>query len=172
VTRLCRVFLALAVAAVALLAAACGGSTADAGPPEINYGRDVCVDCNMIISEAKHAAAYRLADGTEKLFDDVGGMVKHGRASGDFASATVWVHDYETEEWVEVGDAFFVPTLAVTSPMGHGIIAFGDRARADAFAAAVDGEVIDWATVLEMPLVDGLLGDHHDNQENHEEDSP
>ena len=151
-----------------LVAAACGGSAAASGPPDIKYGRDVCVECNMIISEERHAAAYRLADGTEKLFDDVGGMVKHGREQGEFDTATAWVHDYETEEWVEVENAFFVPTLSVATPMGHGIIAFGDRDRADTFAAAVDGQVIDWSTVLELPVVDGLLGDQH---EDHEEET-
>jgi copper chaperone NosL len=153
------------VAGLLLVVAACGGNAAASGPPDINYGRDVCVECNMIISEPNHAAAYRLPDGTEKLFDDVGGMVKHGRAQGEFDTATAWVHDYETEEWVAVEDAFFVPTLSVATPMGHGIIAFGDRGRADVFAAAVDGQVIDWATVLELPVVDGLVGDQHQDHE-------
>ena len=143
-----------------LILAACGGGDAS-GPPEIQYGRDICVECNMIISEARHSAAYRLDDGTEKVFDDVGGMVKHGREHGEFDRATAWVHDYQTEEWVEADVAFYVPTESSDSPMGHGIIAFADRERAATFAEAVDGEIIDWGTVLQLPIIDGLVGGHH-----------
>lgn len=149
--------LRIGLIALALFASACGGAAAT-GPPEINYGRDICIECNMIISEARFASAYRLADGTEKAFDDVGGMVIHGRDSGELDDATAWVHDFETEEWVEATVAFYVPTRAVASPMGHGILAFADQARAEAFAGDLDGEVIDWTTVLALPVVDGLVG--------------
>ena len=145
---------------LALLGAACGGGSVD-GPPEINYGRDVCVECNMIISEVAHAAAYRLADGTEKAFDGVGEMVKHGRTNDEFGTAEAWVHDYLTEEWVKAEDASYVPTLSVSSPMGHGIFAFADPSVAAEFAAGVDGQVVDWATVLQLPIVDGMVGSHH-----------
>jgi copper chaperone NosL len=146
-----------------LVGAACG--TADAsGPPEINYGRDICVECGMIISEARFAAAYRLADGTEKIFDDLGGLLLASRETGDhLGPATTWVHDFETEEWVAVEDAYFVPTLSVASPMGHSIISFNDKARAEAFAADVDGEVIGWDIVKDLPAMEGLVGHHHDD---------
>ncbi|MEZ5175433.1 MAG: nitrous oxide reductase accessory protein NosL [Acidimicrobiia bacterium] len=144
-----------------VLAAACG-TPDDSGPPEINYGRDICVECGMIINEARFAAAYRLDDGTQKIFDDVGGLLIHQRSTADSLDpGTTWVHDYETEEWVAAADAYFVPTLSVTSPMGHSIVSFADRDRAEAFAADVDGEVITWSTVMELPVVDGLVGNHH-----------
>jgi len=150
----------LSLVVLMVAASACGGAAAT-GPPEINYGRDICIECNMIISEARFASAYRLADGTEKLFDDVGGMVLHGRETDELDGTTAWVHDFETEEWVEASAAFFVPTTGVTSPMGHGILAFSDQARAVAFADNLDGEVIDWTTVMALPVVDGLVGHHN-----------
>ena len=146
--------------AVVILTAACGTAAAD-GPPDIKYGRDICVQCNMIISEIGHAAAYRLADGTEKAFDGIGEMVVHGRNSNELEGAEAWVHDFRTEEWVRAEDAFYVPTLAVSSPMGHGIFGFAERALATQFAIEVGGEVIDWSTVLQLPVVDGLVGDIH-----------
>lgn len=144
-----------------LVAAACG--TADAsGPPDINYGRDICVECGMIISEARFAAAYRSTDGSERIFDDLGGLLLSSRESGEALDpASTWVHDFETEEWVAVEHAYFVPTLSVTSPMGHSIISFNDESRANAFAADVGGEVILWDAVVSLPSADGLVGDHH-----------
>ena len=55
----------------------------------------------MSIDEARFAAAYRLPDGTEKKFDDLGGLIVHARESGQLEDATVWVHDFETEAWVD-----------------------------------------------------------------------
>ncbi|MGI9666691.1 MAG: nitrous oxide reductase accessory protein NosL [Acidimicrobiia bacterium] len=149
----------LIVVAIALLGAACG--TADAsGPPEIQYGRDICVECNMIISEARFATAYRLADGTDRKFDDVGDMVVYLQETGETPTDS-WVHDFETEEWIEASAAHFVPTLSVSSPMGHSIVAFSDLERATAFAVDVGGEVIHWDVVRALPAADGLVGHHH-----------
>jgi nitrous oxide reductase accessory protein NosL len=156
--RVARIGTAIAAAGLAL--SACAGAAA--GPPEIRYGRDVCVQCNMIISEVGHAAAYRLDDGTERLFDGVGEMLVYGSAHAELAAADAWVHDYLAEEWVRAVDAFFVPTESVASPMGHGIFAFSDRVRAEGFAVDVGGEVIDWATVLALPIVDGRIAHDHD----------
>jgi len=150
------------VALLSLSVSACGGAAKADGPPEINYGRDVCVQCGMIVSEAKFAAAYTLEDGTEMVFDDLGGLLLHQRETGDAIDPlSAWVHDFETEEWVDVTNAYFVATLSVNSPMGHGILSFNDEARAVAFASEVGGEVIRWDAVFVLPELDGLVGDHH-----------
>lgn len=67
---------------------------------------------------------------------------------------------------ISAGSAFYVPTLGVTSPMGHGILAFADEARAGSFAAELGGEVITWDVVVGLPVLDGLVGDHHDAEMN------
>lgn len=148
---------------VAFVLASCGAANAD-GPPEIIYGRDICVQCNMIITEIGHAAAYRLDSGEEKKFDGIGEMLIYGREHGEFAAATAWVHDYWSEEWVRAETAFYVPTRSVSSPMGHGIFGFSSHARASEFAAEVGGEAIDWVTVLQLPIIEGLVGEHRDRE--------
>lgn len=147
-----------------IVLAACGSSSAsDApGPPDIKYGRDVCVECGMIINEEKFAAAYTLGDGTEKTFDDVGNLIRHQRKTGDVIDPDrTWVHDVETVDWISVTRAYFVATSSVTTPMGHGIVAFSDEGRASSFASDVDGEVIRWDVVFALAEHDGLIGDHH-----------
>jgi len=150
----------LIVLAVALTAAGCSAAEAT-GPPEINYGRGICIECGMVIDEARFAAAYRLPDGTEKIFDDVGGLIIQGRETGDVDNASIWVHDFETEEWIEAEATFYVPTMAVASPMGHGILSFADEERASRFANDLGGEVLRWEVVSDLPVVEGLVGHHH-----------
>lgn len=156
-----RLRLTSLAAVLAFAAVSCG--TADAGgPPDIQYGRDICVQCGMIITEEKFATAYEVAGSEDLIFDDVGGMVLYFQDIGDEIDADLaWVHDYETEEWVTASAAFFVPTLSVTSPMGHSILAFSDEGRAGTFADDVGADVITWATVVGLPATEGLVGHHH-----------
>lgn len=151
------------LALLAVTIASCGGTDAS-GPPEINYGRDICIQCGMIIDDPRFAAIYILGDGTEKAFDDVGGLIIHGRDIGELADAAVWVSDFEDKVLIDAESAFYVPTLGVVSPMGHGILAFSDKSRADEFAADLGGEVIVWDQVIDLPVVDGLVGDHHGDE--------
>lgn len=151
------------VVVLSVALAACGAAKAD-GPPQIEYGRDVCVRCAMIIEDARFAAAYRLEDGTEKKFDDVGDLLLHGEFFGelDLAGTTVWVSDFDDATLIDASTASYVPTLAVASPMGHSILAFADRQRAEQVADEFGADVIDWETVLELPVADGLVGHHHE----------
>jgi len=154
--------ISMLVCALALLAAACGAASAGpTGPPGISYGRDICIECGMSIDDVRFAAAYRLDDGTEKGFDDVGGLVVHDRKFGGLAGATVWVHDFETEHWILAVEAYFLPTRGVASPMGHGILAFADEGRATRAAADLGSDVIRWDVVQQLPIIDGRVGHHH-----------
>jgi copper chaperone NosL len=157
----------LLAVAFALVAIGCSAAAAT-GPPQVKYGRDICIECGMVIEDERFAAGYRLDDGTEKTFDDLGGLIIHGREAGELMAATVWVHDFETREWTEAAQAFYVPTLGIDSPMGHGILAFSERDRAERFASDLGGEVIEWEVVVELPVMDGLVGDHHMDDSNHD----
>jgi copper chaperone NosL len=142
-----------AVAISVLLALTLGacGPTEVSGPPDIDYGRDICEQCGMSIDDERFAAGFRLPDGTEHVFDDVGGLLAYIKSSPELGDADVWVHDYETEMWVRSEDAYFVPTDEVTSPMGFGILCFSDEGRATSFAANAGDEVLNWDSVLALP---------------------
>jgi len=153
--------IAIAAATLAVVLAACG-SADTAGPPEINYGRDICVQCGMIISEEKFASAYTSQDGQDLVFDDIGDLILYARANGeDVDPLNGWVHDFETLEWVDLDRAWFVPTLSVSTPMGHSIVTFSDGARAKRFAAEIGGEAVPWAVIATSSVTDNLVGDHH-----------
>lgn len=124
-------------------------SEPDSGPPKISYGRDTCDFCHMIISEARYAAAYRDGKGNPYIFDDIEDLVLHAEQEGHSQEMVAWVHDYNTEEWVEVDDAWFVYSPEIPTPMAGGMIAFKTEADARDFAPSVDGEVMQWDQVLD-----------------------
>jgi len=118
-----------------ILITACSASPEAARPPEIAYGQDVCDACGMIISEARFAAAVALESGEALSFDDAGEMFGYVSQHPDLEIRAWFVHDYTTESWLNAAEASFVSHPSVRTPMASGVVAFADRAEAEAFAA-------------------------------------
>ncbi|MCS7222399.1 MAG: nitrous oxide reductase accessory protein NosL [Anaerolineae bacterium] len=119
--------------------------------PDIRYGEDVCDKCRMIINEARFAAAYVTRQGEVRRFDDIGDMVQYHQEHAEEV-AVFWVHDFETEEWLRADQAFFVSSADIHTPMGHGIVALGEKDRADRLAASSQGRVLTWSELLTQPI--------------------
>ena len=137
------------IAGALLLAAlaACARSRAASGPPTVRWGEDACDECHMILSDPRDASVARLADGTELRFDDV------GDAAAWFArhpapGAAVWAHDWETDRWIPAASARFVVSPRFATPMGHGVVAVADAARANALARENAGQISDWSGLV------------------------
>lgn len=142
--------LGLLLGALAGVEGACGGSDAS-GPPSIEYGRDMCAECHMIISDERFASAYRTSGGEVRIFDDPGDLVSQGLRKGELDGAEVWVHDYGTRKWVDGSKATYVVGAdGVQSPMGWGVAAYGRAADARAFAGDSRGRVVAWKDLLGM----------------------
>ncbi len=135
------------LALTVLIVAACGQPPRPE-PAKIRFGETMCTECGMIISQPKFAAslAYAESEGRFKslAFDDIGDMIGYLQKHAELIPVGTWVHDYDSEEWIDANAAFFVESSAIKSPMGHGIAAFGTEEAANAFAAEVDGVVWDW----------------------------
>ncbi len=141
---------------------ACGSSIIDLDAvPEIRVGEDICDECGMIISEEVYSSAYRLTDGEQKVFDDIGDMAVHYRLHDDDVAA-FWVHDFNSVEWIRAEDAFFVASNDLVTPMGHGIAAFTDHASAQVLASDIGG-AIHTLDVLLAQSIGQLPRQEHEN---------
>ena len=130
-----------------LAIAGCGEETRADQPPDIDYGRDVCSRCNMIISEERYAGGIVDEDGEALIFDDIGEMIFVIQEEG-LQERRVWVHDADSLEWLDGTSAFYVASMDVVTPMGSGITAFEAEEDATAFAEANAGDVLTWDQVL------------------------
>lgn len=155
--------LLIVLAAISVVGLACSSAVALDATPEIRVGEDICDECGMIISEEVHAAAYRLSDGEQKAFDDIGDMVVHYRLNDDDVAA-FWVHDFHSIEWIRAEAAYFVASHDLVTPMGHGIAAFSDFASAEALAADINGAVHRLDDLLAQPISE-LPRHEHDHEE-------
>ena len=127
------ILLLLAVAVVA-----CDSAPSD-GPPAIAYGRDECIECGMIVTEERHAAAMRVTiDGEQRdlFFDDIGDMIEHERNAAGLQVVRRYVHDFNTAQWLDADTAWFIKSDQIRTPMGFGLLAFADESSARAAAGA------------------------------------
>lgn len=132
------------------------------GPEPVAYGRDVCAQCRMHISQPGFAGEIRDRDGMLTKYDDIGCMLR----------AMMRKHQEIPEAWVEDhGGGGFVPLLSATlvrlqnrnTPMGHGLIAFATAAAADEFVRSHRGELLALEEILSDParFLAGTPADSH-----------
>lgn len=153
--------LVAALMITAMILGACAQGQTTLAPPEIRYGEDVCDECNMIISDARFAAAYayEVSPGRYQTvqFDDIGDMLVYANKHPEHRAAAWYVHDYESKEWTDATTASFVVSGQVETPMASGILSFANPDRAEAMAYALHSEVMDWNT-LRQKFVAGEVG--------------
>jgi copper chaperone NosL len=137
------------VLAVAL--AACGAGATAPVPPDIDWGRDICLECGMILSDPRFVGAYEYR-GDDRFFDDIGDMIAYGVRTGELSSSTpAWVHDFRSGIWIDAASAHYVAAERLVTPMGHGLAALADPAQAEALAQEFGGAVLTWDDLLVRP---------------------
>ncbi len=111
------------------------------GPPALQIDRSTCSRCGMLISEPAFAAAIRLPDGHDELFDDIGCLVVALRLRS-VPEARFWFHDAADGQWIEDATPVFVTSPALRTPMAGGIAAYRSGPAADQAASRLGGQVV------------------------------
>lgn len=140
----------LTLVILALLVVSIGGcASADAAPqpPTIRYGVDVSDECGMIIDDPRFAVAALPTHGDPLLFDDLGDFLSYHQSRQPSLRA-VFVHDFQTREWILADQAWHVASPKIITPMDAGLASFADESTAQAEAARLEGQVLDWPAVL------------------------
>lgn len=118
---------------VALLMACASGEI----KPVAIESNDMCSFCKMAISQKQFAAEIIAKDDSVLKFDDIGCLLRYREAGGDkLTVAAIFVTDYESGQWLRADDAFFVRSKTIKTPMGSGIVAFGDPSKAGSESAS------------------------------------
>lgn len=143
-----RVIVLLVLSLSVILAAGCIQGAESAAPPDIRYGEDLCVDCNMIINDVRFASAlaYEVTAGRFEsvAFDDIGDMLNYADHHPELKVTNWYVHDYNSEEWLDATTAHYVFSEQIQSPMATGAAAHAELAAAEQMAAHLQGALLTW----------------------------
>jgi copper chaperone NosL len=141
------------LALVLPLAAAC-----EITPEHLHVGAEECAQCSMLISDRRFAAQLLSRTGKAWKFDSIE-CLHAFMGAGTVAAAdvhSVWVTDLDRGEgWIPAGEASYLRSPGLSSPMGGGLAAFTHRASAEAAARELGGEVLDWNGLLALRVDHG-----------------
>lgn len=117
-------------------------------PVDIVLNEESCRQCRMAVSQREFSAELVSERGVVDAFDDIGCLVTWLRETSPSGAAGVFVHDYETGEWLDARAAHFVRSEKLSTPMGSGLAAFDREESAREAAARWDGVVLRWDEIL------------------------
>jgi copper chaperone NosL len=129
-----------ALIATLLAAVLLAGCAEPPYPPPVKPG-SACALCGMRIENMRFAAEQRVR-GSWRVYDSIECLAREAESTQE---AFLSDHDSET---LHAADSMFVVHGRIDSPMGGGLAAFLTRAQADEVAAAVEGRVLDLATLI------------------------
>ena len=118
-----RQFSGMLVLSVLILAGCSENAT---GPVEVNWDRDSCERCRMVLSDRKHAAQVRGGPATERAkvykFDDIGGAVVwlEDKAWRDDPATELWVTDHRDGRWIDGRKAIYLSGQMTPMDFGFG----------------------------------------------------
>jgi nitrous oxide reductase accessory protein NosL len=133
----------------ALMLVACG-EEAPPAPANIVTG-DSCVFCKQAMAEKdqRFAAEFITRDRFVRKFCDISCMVKHANTKVKKENVIAYfVADYPSGEWVKGEEAVYVKSDRFETPMNGGILAFRDKASADALSSQYQAQVLGFAELM------------------------
>ncbi|KQL19791.1 nitrous oxide reductase accessory protein NosL [Cytobacillus solani] len=143
----CKVLM-LMIGFILLLA---GCQSKAAAPVEIKANEESCAECKMGIEELKSAAQIILEDGKPLLFDDIGCMINYLQQKSPKYEAA-FIHDFETEEWIDFDKSTFVQGTSIESPMSYGIAGFESEEKASQFQKKHDCDMYSKEELLKADM--------------------
>lgn len=126
-----RLGAALFLIVILMLASACGAK--EYKPQAINEETDKCVICNMAVKDDPYATQIITKDGQSLKFDDIGCMNKWKVENGTETLGAEFVRDHNSGDWVKYEKAYYAYDAEYITPMAYGVIAFEDKASAQAY---------------------------------------
>jgi copper chaperone NosL len=141
-----RSLAALAVAAIALAAVACGGGAPE--PAAFDTRNEQCASCRMAVSSAVFASQLVAPGELPGFFDDLGCLADFLKAGKAPAGAVAFVADHRTKAWVRADRAVYTRVPGLETPMGSHVIAHSDAASRDADPDARTGQPVSAAELF------------------------
>ncbi|GAA5521431.1 nitrous oxide reductase accessory protein NosL [Aliifodinibius salicampi] len=137
----------IAVAGLFLLATACSQE-----PAVIHYGSDECAHCKMMITDEQFASQIVTDKGKAIKFDAIECMAVYQRENADELQGAIrYVSDYnQPGNWIKAGEAQFVKSEVINSPMGESLLAFPSEKEAREHVAEKSGALLKWAEVSQI----------------------
>lgn len=115
-------------------------------PKKINYGKDHCTFCEMIVIDKTHACQYVTKKGKSFIFDSIECMVqKIDQNNLEQSLQFILVTNYLIpEQFINAKEATYLISKEIKSPMGANLSAFSSTEKALEIQQKSGGELFTW----------------------------
>jgi len=118
-------------------------------PQPINYNKDECAHCMMIITDPKFGSELVTDKGKIYKFDSIECLANYVSAEHDFTSETLWISDYANPNTLtDAATAFYIVSPKMKSPMSMNIGGFKKKSDMENVFAEMSGQKMNWKDVL------------------------
>lgn len=125
----------------------------DSGPQPLEYGKDECAGCKMILVDPHYGAELITGKGKVFKFDDVNCMLKFTarEPAGNAKERKLLIIDFNRPKlFLKADEAVFLKHDQLRSPMGSHVGAFTSREAAEALRKELGGggELLRWSELV------------------------
>ncbi len=105
-------------------------SSCSVEPESINFGKDYCVSCKMMIADPKYGAELVTDKGRVYKFDAIECMLPYMKENSDTEFSYIMAIAYDKPKSLEnVESLYFVKNKHFKSPMGKNLAAFANQPK-------------------------------------------
>lgn len=123
-------------------------------PEPIQFGKDACHQCKMTLMDPKFGAELVTKKGRIYIFDDVNCLmdyIKNNDISTESISHLLVIDFANPETLIDAGNAFYLMSDAIKSPMASQVAAFSSATSMNIFAAQwTNNQALSWKEVKEI----------------------
>lgn len=115
----------------------------------INYNKDECAHCMMIITDPKFGSELVTDKGKVYKFDSIECMADYVSVDRGFAAETLWISDYANPNTLtDAKTAFYIVSSKMESPMSMNIGGFKNESDMEKIFITMGGQKMNWKDVL------------------------
>lgn len=134
-------------------------ATCSVSPEPINYGKDECEHCRMMITDNKYGTEMITDKGKVFKFDSIECLLKSALQKnlvGDDQHSFLVTNFSVPEQLIDAKTAFYIHNDNFRSPMGLNVSSFSNDSDVQKFLSDNGGQKISWLDVIEMVKQSGM----------------
>ncbi len=125
-------------------------------PEKIDYGKDICTECNMGIVERGYGAELISSKGKVYKFDSIECLANYYSKNKSKGVASLWVTDFaDNKNFIPAEKARYIKNDRIHSPMGLNVLAVKTKKEEESITSNYGGKVLDWQEVLKLAASSG-----------------
>ncbi len=119
-------------------------------PKPINYNKDECAHCMMIITDPKFGSELVTDKGKVYMFDSIECLAAYSSIAREFKVESLWISDYANpNNLTDAEKAFYIVGPKMESPMGMNIGGFKNESDMQKVNAEMNGQKMNWKEIVD-----------------------